>query len=112
MAGLEATELVRAIAMDDVARLTQVKGVGRKTAERLALELREKILSVPVAKGVAVVPAPAAKKSYGDAFGDLYGVLVQLGYKQSEIEPLFERLDPTRPVGDLVRDALSALRRQ
>jgi Holliday junction DNA helicase RuvA len=112
MAGLEATELVRAIAMDDVARLTQVKGVGRKTAERLALELREKILSVPVAKGVAVVQAPAAKKSYGDAFGDLYGVLVQLGYKQSEIEPLFERLDPTRPVGDLVRDALSALRRQ
>ena len=51
--GSRAAELVRAIATGDVARLTQVKGVGRKIAERLALELREKILTVPAGKGMA-----------------------------------------------------------
>jgi Holliday junction DNA helicase RuvA len=112
LAGIEAAELVRAIATGDVARLTQVKGVGRKTAERLALELREKILDVPAGKGVAVEPAPPRGAPPGGPLGDVYGALVQLGYKPGEIEPLLERLDPKRPVADLIREALGALRRQ
>jgi Holliday junction DNA helicase RuvA len=112
LAGIEAGELVRAIATGDVARLTQVKGVGRKTAERLALELREKILDVPAGKGVAVEPTPARGAVPSGPLGDVYGALVQLGYKPGEIEPLLERLDPARPVADLVRQALGALRRQ
>ena len=112
LAGIEPAELVRAIATGDVARLTQVKGVGRKTAERLALELREKILDVPAGKGVGVEPAPARGAPPGGPLGDVYGALVQLGYKPAEIEPLLERLDPKRPVADLVREALGALRRQ
>jgi holliday junction DNA helicase RuvA len=112
LAGIEAGELVRAIATGDVGRLTQVKGVGRKTAERLALELREKILSLPAGKGMALAQAPARGAPPGGPLGDVYGALVQLGYKPGEIEPLLERLDPARPVADLVREALSALRRQ
>jgi holliday junction DNA helicase RuvA len=112
LAGIVADELVRAIATGDVGRLTQVKGVGRKTAERLALELREKILSLPAGKGVTIGPAPARGAPQGGPLGDVYGALVQLGYKPGEIEPLLERLDPARPVADLVREALSALRRQ
>ncbi len=112
LAGIEAAELVRAIATGDVARLTQVKGVGRKTAERLALELREKILEIPAGKGVAVEPAPPRGAPPAGPLGDVYGALVQLGYKPGEIEPLLERLDPKRPVADLIREALGALRRQ
>ncbi len=112
LAGIEAPELVRAIAMGDVNRLTQVKGVGRKTAERLALELREKILSVPAGKAVALEPPPARGAPPAGPLSDVYGALVQLGYKPGEIDPLLERLDPARPVPDLIRDALSALRRQ
>jgi Holliday junction DNA helicase RuvA len=112
LAGIEAGELVRAIATGDVGRLTQVKGVGRKTAERLALELREKILTLPVGKGVAIPSAPARGEPPSGPLGDVYGALVQLGYKPGEIEPLLERLDPGRPVTDLVREALGALRRQ
>ena len=112
LAGIEVPELVRAIAMSDVTRLTQVKGVGRKTAERLALELREKILSVPAGKAVALEPAPARGGPPAGPLGDVYGALIQLGYKPAEIEPLLERLDAARPVPDLVRDALGALRRQ
>ena len=112
LAGIEQGELVRAIATGDVGRLTQVKGVGRKTAERLALELREKILTLPVGKGVAIPSAPARGEPPSGPLGDVYGALVQLGYKPGEIEPLLERLDPARPVTDLVREALGALRRQ
>jgi Holliday junction DNA helicase RuvA len=112
LAGIEARELVRAIATGDIGRRTEVKGVGRKTAERLALELREKILSLPVGKGVAMVPVPARGEAPQGPLGDVYGALVQLGYKPGEIEPLLERLDPARPVADLVREALGALRRQ
>ena len=112
LAGIEPGELVRAIATGDVERLTQVKGVGRKTAERLALELREKILTLPVGKGVVVASAPARGEPPSGPLGDVYGALVQLGYKAGEIEPLLERLDPARPVTDLVREALGALRRQ
>jgi Holliday junction DNA helicase RuvA len=112
LAGIDAAELVRAIAMGDVTRLTQVKGVGRKTAERLALELREKILSVQTGKAVALEPTPARGAPPAGPLGDVYGALVQLGYKPGEIDPLLERLDPAQAVPDLVRQALSALRRQ
>ena len=112
LAGIEAAELVRAIAMEDVNRLTQVKGVGRKTAERLALELREKILTIQTGKTVALEPAGARGAPPAGPLGDVYGALVQLGYKAAEIDPLLERLDPAQPVPDLIRQALSALRRQ
>lgn len=112
LAGIDPPELVRAIAMADVTRLTQVKGVGRKTAERLALELREKILTVPAGKAVALEPPPGRGAPPAGPLGDVYGALVQLGYKPGEIDPLLERLDADRPVPDLIRAALGALRRQ
>jgi holliday junction DNA helicase RuvA len=112
LAAIEPDELVRAIATGDANRLTQVKGVGRKIAERLALELREKILTVPMGKGTpAPTSAPVGRVPAG-VLGDVYGALAGLGYKPGEIEPLLENMDSARPVADLVREALSALRRK
>jgi Holliday junction DNA helicase RuvA len=115
LAGIETGELVRAIAMGDVARLTQVKGVGKKTAERLALELREKILTVPAGKGgaaaVAITPPPANGAPRGP-LGEVYGALVQLGYKPNEFESLLDEMDAARPPAELIREALSALRKR
>lgn len=112
LAGLEPAELVRAIASGDVGRLTQVKGVGRKTAERLALELRDKILTVRAGKGTEVSGDSPPSPVPAGPLADVQGALVQLGYKPLEIEPLLEQMDPARPVADLVRDALAALRRK
>jgi Holliday junction DNA helicase RuvA len=112
LAGLEPAELVRAIATGDVQRLTQVKGVGRKIAERLALELREKILTVPAGKGTAPVGTPPASRTRSGPLADVEGALAQLGYKPAEIDPLIEQMDPARPISDLVREALAALRRK
>ena len=116
----ETAELVRAIATSDVARLKQVKGVGGKLAERLALELREKILTVGAGMGAGVgagkgkAPAatatPASTAPVGP-LGEVYGALVLLGYKPAEIEPLLEKMDEKKPFDENVRGALAALRR-
>lgn len=113
LAGLPPDDLVRAISAGDAARLTQVKGVGRKIADRLALELREKIVALPAARAVLPqAPAPTTGGAPGGPLGDVYGALVQLGFKPAEFEELLEAMDPTRPTTELVRGALSALRRK
>ena len=117
LAGIEAEELVRAIATSDVGRLKQVKGVGGKLAERLALELREKILAAGAGLGAGAgkgkAPATAATASAAPLgpLGEVYGALVLLGYKPAEIDPLLEKMDEKKPVADNVRGALAALRR-
>jgi len=118
LAGIETEDLVRAIATSDVARLRQVKGVGGKIAERLALELREKILTVGAGMGAkagkgkagAAAPAPASAAPVGP-LGEVFGALVLLGYKPAEVEPLLEKMDENKPFDVNVRTALAALRR-
>jgi Holliday junction DNA helicase RuvA len=110
LAGLPPEALVRAISTGDVGRLTQIKGVGRKIAERLALELRDKITALPASRalpGPSTAPTGAPK----GPLGDVYGALFQLGFKPSEFESLLEAMDPARPLPELVREALGALRR-
>jgi Holliday junction DNA helicase RuvA len=118
LAGIETGELVRAIATGDVGRLRQVKGVGGKIAERLALELREKILTVGAGMGAkagkgkapAAAATPAATTPVGP-LGEVYGALVLLGYKPAEIDPLLEKMDDKKTFDENVRGALAALRR-
>jgi holliday junction DNA helicase RuvA len=113
LAGLPPSELVRAIVGGDVARLTQIKGVGRKIAERLTVELREKIAALPAGRGVAL-PAPPPARAAGPSgpLGDVYGALLALGFRPNEFEALLDEMDATRPTGDLVKQALAALRRR
>jgi len=117
LAGIETEDLVRSIATGDVARLKQVKGVGGKLAERLALELREKILTVGAGMGAkagkgkaAAAVTPPSTAPVGP-LGEVYGALVLLGYKPAEIDPLLEKMDETKPFDENVRGALAALRR-
>ncbi|HEX4407029.1 MAG TPA: Holliday junction branch migration protein RuvA [Polyangia bacterium] len=111
LAGLPPEELVRAISTSDVNRLKQIKGVGGKLAERLALELREKIATLPAARALPKSPPSPAGAPKGP-LGEVYGALVQLGYKPAEFEALLDAMDPKRPIEDLVRDALGALRKR
>jgi Holliday junction DNA helicase RuvA len=109
LSGLSLPDLARYISGGDVARLTQVRGVGRKIAERLTVELRDKIADV-IAGGVAG-PAPAGALPAG-RLGEVHAALVALGYRPAELEPVLPGLDATRPVPELVKLALAALRRK
>ena len=113
LSGLPRAELTAAIAGADVARLTQIKGVGRKTAERLAVELRDKLVQFPVAPATSA-PSRASSPSgpvLPQRLADVQGALAGLGYRPAEIEPVIARLDPEEPAAELLKQALAALRR-
>lgn len=78
LSGVAEDELARCVAQDDVARLTQVPGIGRKTAERLIVELRGKLLS---GGDGAARGAPALAT---DPVGEAVSALIALGYKPNE----------------------------
>ena len=94
--------LVDIVANQDVASLTLVPGVGKKTAERLLVELKSR-LSVPVLEGAGVGDGG------GSAMSDVREALSGLGYGESEIRDTLRELSPTGDAATLLRDALKAL---
>ena len=107
LSGIEVEDLVQAIRGNDVARLTRVPGVGKKTAERLILELKYKIAALH--GGTAEPQAPSPKRS------DLLSALANLGYSSAEADRAATevlRLHPDASLGDLLRDALRVISRR
>jgi Holliday junction DNA helicase RuvA len=80
LSGIEAPDLVAALRASDVARLTRIPGVGKKTAERLVLELKDKV------QGLAATEDAAPAGPVASAREDLVSALVHLGYSRPEAE--------------------------
>ena len=80
LSGIDAADLADAIARDDVRKLSSIPGVGKKTAERICLELRDK-LELPAA--ATATPAEPTRLSVDD---DVQSALVNLGYRQKDAE--------------------------
>ena len=110
LSSLPIGDLVRAIGVSDIATLTKIRGVGRKTAERIAVELRDKIGVSGGQPGVGGGPMPGAVPE--GRKGEVHGALTALGYKPSEFDAVLAKLDDSHPVTDLIKQALSALRRK
>ncbi len=100
LSGLSVTELSVAIADQDSARLTRVPGIGRKTADRLLLELKGK-LDVSVASVSGASPA--------DAGADILNALLALGYSEREARAATQKLPAETGVSDGIRLALKQL---
>lgn len=111
MSGLEVNDLAQAIARGEIARLTKIHGVGKKTAERLVLELKDKVKFITL-EGKAAGSESAAPAS--GAKSDLVKALVNLGYKAQQAEKAAEvaseQAGPDAPFEALFREALKALR--
>jgi len=107
LSGIEPRELARAVAQGDVARLTKVPGIGKKTAERLVVELKDKLLALARAAG----PGKAPQK--GGLLDQLQVALVNLGYKPAQAEQVAEALRDRaegKGLDELLREALKAMR--
>lgn len=102
-------ELKRALAAGDVAVFASVPGIGRKTAERLILELREKVAPGGILGGQGVAVAGGAVPD-GSAMALARAALVELGYSGPDADRALAGLDPESPVEELVRQALTAHR--
>jgi Holliday junction DNA helicase RuvA len=88
LSGMSADEIITAIRQNNLARLTSIPGLGKKTAERLVIELRDKManLSSP-ALDAAVAAAPAGAAGSEDAVrDDALSALVNLGYQRAAAE--------------------------
>ncbi len=103
LSGIEAQELVEALRSSDIARLTRIPGVGKKTADRLVLELKDKM--PPSTPEAARTPKAHPKE-------DLVSALANLGYSRGEAERGVDRAlreDGRGRFEDLLRRALQVL---
>ncbi len=86
LSGISPSELVQSLSSRDMARLLSIPGVGRKTAERLLLDLQEKVLKI---QARSVFPRMEPRSAAGMA-EDVISALVNLGYKKSQAEKVVE----------------------
>jgi Holliday junction DNA helicase RuvA len=98
VSGSPAADLRRAIVLGDAARFQAIPGIGKKTAERIVLELREKLGG----DDVAPLPSGDGRASHVTA----RDALVELGYTAAEAEQALAAVDPELPVEERVRLAL------
>ena len=112
LSGLEIAELITAIGKGEVARLTKIHGVGRKTAERLVLELKDKVKLLSP-DGLPTSGRVKASSPSG-VRGDLVSALVNLGYKdtqaQSAADTVVDRAGDDAAFELMFREALKVLR--
>jgi holliday junction DNA helicase RuvA len=106
LSGIDARDLVRAIRSQDVARLTKIPGVGKKTAERIGLELKDRL---PHALGEPPGAAATASTAADQVRDDLLSALINLGYQRPVAEKAIDaamRKAPDAPFEQHLRDIL------
>jgi holliday junction DNA helicase RuvA len=101
LSGLSVAELAQAVTMQETGRLTKIPGIGKKTAERLLLELKDK-LGADLTATVGVFRAPPASS-------DILHALLALGYSDKEAVAAVKKLPDGLSVGDGIRQALKLL---
>jgi Holliday junction DNA helicase RuvA len=101
LSGLSVAELAQAVSMQDSGRLTKIPGIGKKTAERLLLELKDKLGADLTTAVGAYRPAPVAS--------DVLNALLSLGYSDKEAARAVRELPEGIAVGDGIRQALKLL---
>ena len=113
LSGLPLAELVAAVKQGDIAKLSSIPGIGRKTAARLALELKEKILAVTVDSSAAPVEEKDARR-----IEDAVSALVNLGYKSPLAKDAVKKVLNARngedgregfPIEELIKESLKVL---
>lgn len=115
LSSLDARELASAIASQDKARLKGIPGVGKRTIERLMLELKDKLsfvtASAPAPRKANGGPAPAPSET--SSLGTVTALLVNMGFKPAEAERAVAKVagesDDDEPVESLLKKALTQL---
>lgn len=108
LSGIDPGELIRAIRTQDAARLTRIPGVGKKTAERIGLELKDRVPQAPA------VPAAGVQGGGDDLRDDLLSALMNLGYNTQVAEKAIAaalKKSPDTAFQDLLRDILRGMMR-
>jgi Holliday junction DNA helicase RuvA len=106
LSGIEPADLIRAVKGSDIARLTRIPGVGKKTSERIVVELKDRLPKVEEAAASDTV------SDAGDVRDNLISALVNLGYQRGPVEKVVDtvlRKIETREFEPLLREVLKSL---
>ena len=108
LSNVQPPELANSLAQGDVNKLLAIPGIGRKSAERLILELKEKVAKL----NIASVPAAGKQEiAGGDKLDDVASALLNLGYKEPQVRKVLSGLDASEgaQVEELLKQALKLL---
>jgi Holliday junction DNA helicase RuvA len=114
LSGMSADEIVAAIRTENIARLTAIPGVGKKTAERLVIELRDKVGEMAATAAAGANAGAGAQPGGDEAFDDALSALVNLGYQRNAAEKALQQVikeGADLNVQKLLRQALQRLAR-
>lgn len=100
LSGMSVKDLAQAVTLQDAGRLTKIPGIGKKTAERLLLELKGKL-------GADIGAAPGA--AVDESSNDILSALLALGYSEKEALLAIKQVPAGSSVSDGIRHALKAL---
>ena len=112
LSGMSADEIVAAIRSNNIARLVAIPGVGKKTAERMVIELRDKIGELSAGAAASSAAAAGADGSPDSVFDDALSALVNLGYQRNAAEKALQEAAKNGAemnVQKLLRSALQKL---
>jgi Holliday junction DNA helicase RuvA len=105
LSGMSVAELAQAVTLQEAGRLIKVPGIGKKTAERLLLELRDRLPKVTATGGAGVGAGSTAR----DDAADIVNALLSLGYSEREAQAAMKQLPAGVAVADGIRQALKLL---
>lgn len=103
LSGMSVQDLVQAVALQETARMVKIPGIGKKTAERLLLELRDKLAAALPSATAAAHAQPATPEA------DILHALLALGYNEREAAAAVKALPEDISVSDGIRAALKSL---
>jgi holliday junction DNA helicase RuvA len=108
LSGISVAAFAQCVVNEDIAALTRIPGVGRKTAERLIVEMRDRLAAPPPAAGAPAGPAAASPE------GEAYDALVALGYRPAEATRLLQAAggSGSHSTEELIRRALQGAARE
>ncbi len=109
LSGISVEAFSRCVVNEDITALTRVPGIGRKTAERLVIEMRDRLGDPQALAGAAPVSVPVSANPESEA----YGALIALGYRPAEATRLLKAVGAgTHSTEELIRRALQSASRE
>jgi Holliday junction DNA helicase RuvA len=109
LSGASVDEFHRCVETQDAASLTRIPGIGRKTAERLIIEMRDRLEALATGRSFEIRGPAGAGTATPSPQAEAFSALVALGYKPAEVTRLLQKVDPSvTTTEELIRHALRA----
>jgi Holliday junction DNA helicase RuvA len=109
LSGMSADQFGRCVQAGDTASLTRLPGIGKRTAERLVVEMRDRLDHLDLGQGATLAPAPTASPRDETPVGEAVSALVALGYRPTEAQRMIRAVQADGLASEeLIRAALKA----